>query len=105
MVAGTVDGNKFVPVQVKALKSANPFLISPVDIKLEVVYVFVVVGEAGTLPSFHVAKGSQILEREQELFGKWGRTYAKHGKGIASRRLPEEWRNNWNNLGLGELVG
>jgi hypothetical protein len=101
MLAYTSDGKHHVSVQVKALKAKNAFLIDPDRIKEHAAYVFVLVGEAGTLPSFHVAKGSQIKEREGELFGKWGSKYEKkHGRGIAWNKLPEAWRNGWHNLGL-----
>jgi hypothetical protein len=104
LMASTNEGDRNVPIQVKALKSPNAFLIDPEQIKAQAAYVFVLVGEAGTLPSFHVAKGAQILDREDELFGKWGSKYEKkHGRGINWKKLPIEWENNWNNLGLGKL--
>jgi hypothetical protein len=93
------------PIQVKSLKAPNAFLIDPEAIRAEAGYVFVVVGEAGTLPSFHVARGAQILAQEEFLFGKWGRTYAKkHGRGIPSTRLPKAWLNGWHHLGLDTSV-
>ena len=103
MMAANKAGRS-VSIQVKALKNPNAFLIDPERIKPGVVYVFVVVNEAGALPEFHVATGRQIREREDELFGKYGRTYDKpHGRGIRSNKLPKEWRGKWDNLGLGRL--
>jgi hypothetical protein len=98
------DKGESVTVQVKALKGPNAFLIDPERIKKKVAYVFVVVGEAGTLPTFHVVRGEELLVREKELFGKWGRDYLPvHGRGLGSKKLPIAWRGNWNNLGLGKL--
>ena len=103
MTAATEEGAS-VTIQVKALKAPNAFIIDPERIKEQVAYVFVMVGEAGTLPSFHIALGSQILEREKELFGKWGRTYLPaHGRGLQWKKLPPDWHANWDNLGLGPL--
>jgi hypothetical protein len=104
MVVGNSDGDS-VQVQVKALKGPNAFLIDPENIKPKVVYVLVIVGEAGTLPKFFVALGSEFLKREKELFGKWGRDYPnKHGRGIQSSRLPAAWVNGWNGMGLGDVL-
>ena len=98
------DGDS-IQVQVKALKGPNAFLIDPENIKAKVAYVFVIVGEAGTLPKFFVARGAELLRREKELFGKWGREYPKnHGRGFQSSRMPPEWINGWNAMGLGEVA-
>ncbi len=100
LTASTQEGEA-VAIQVKALKRPNAFLIDPKKILPKVGYVFVLVGEAGTMPVFHCARGAQILEREVDLFGKWGRNYANaHGRGIRSRALPVEWLNAWENFGF-----
>jgi hypothetical protein len=98
------DGDS-VQVQVKSLKGPNAFLIDPENIKAKVVYVFVIVGEPGTLPKFFVARGEELLRREKELFGKWGREYPKkHGRGVQSSRMPKECLNAWNAMGLGDVA-
>ncbi len=100
--AATEDGDRTVQIQVKALKGPNAFLINPEKIKKDAGYVFVVVGEAGTLPAFYVAMGHQVLAIEKVLFGKWGRNYPKaHGRGFRPNAAPAECRDGWGNLGLG----
>jgi len=43
-MTATTDNGDSVPIQVKALKGPNAFLIDPERIKAKVAYVFVVVG-------------------------------------------------------------
>jgi hypothetical protein len=102
--ASNAEG-KSVTIQVKALKADNSFIIDPEKVEPRIIYVFVVVGEANTMPKFWVISGGELLKVEKELFGKWGRTYPKkHGRGFQSKRIPSDWCNAWSNLGLGKLA-
>lgn len=82
-------------ISVKSLKKKNAFLIDPEKVREKSIYVFVITNEAGEKPEFFVIKGAELLEKESEIFGKWGRDYLhKHGRGITAKKL-EKWRDNW----------
>ena len=86
---------KTTSISVKSLKEKNSFLIDPEKVRINSVYAFVITHNAGELPDFFVLKGSDLLENEHGIWGKWGREYQPiHGRGISSIKL-EEWRNNW----------
>lgn len=95
LAAVNSDSGKTTSISVKSLKDKNSFLIDPVKVRINSVYVFVITHYAGELPDFFVLRGSQLLENEQDIWGKWGREYQLHGRGISSNKL-EKWRNNWN---------
>jgi hypothetical protein len=84
-----------VSISVKSLKGPNSFLIDPDKVLPEAVYVFVITGAAGQQPKFYVIKGTNLLAKEKQLFGKWGRTYTpKHGRGIGHKALLP-YLDNW----------
>ncbi len=84
-----------ISISVKSLKKKNAFLIDPENIRENSVYVFVITNNAGEKPDFFVVKGIELIENENEIWGKWGRNYThKHGRGIYENKL-EKWRNNW----------
>jgi hypothetical protein len=94
LMAGDPATGRTVGISVKSLKSHNSFFIDPETVKLGMVYVFVVTGPAGTLPTFYVVKGSTLLADEDRYFGKWGRSYQKAGRGIAPSHL-QDFKDNW----------
>jgi hypothetical protein len=84
-----------VSISVKSLKGPNVFLIDPEKVLPHAVYVFVITGAAGQQPHFYVIKGADLLAKEKELFGKWGRSYTpKHGRGIRDKAL-HSYLENW----------
>lgn len=87
-----------ISISVKSLKSPNAFILDPEKVLPETVYVFVMTGPAGALPRFHVVRGSELLAREEELFGKWGRGYRpKSARGIEYKGLAA-YVDRWDSL-------
>jgi hypothetical protein len=77
------------------LKKPNTFLIDPESLLPEAIYVFVITGSSGSIPSFFVIHGAEILEKETAFFGKYGRDYkSKHGRGIGYKEL-KPYKDNW----------
>lgn len=86
---------KTTSISVKSLKKKNAFIIDPVKIRKDSIYIFVITNSAGELPDFFITNGTTLLSNEKEIWGKWGRSYLPiHGRGINSGKL-EQWRNNW----------
>ena len=56
-------------VQVKALRKTNYFLIAPLDIKADQIYVFVLLNKPGEAVRYFIVPGS-VLKNEAEQFGK-----------------------------------
>lgn len=82
-------------ISVKSLKGPNAFLIDPETVLPDTVYVFVITGESGEMPKFHVLRGRELIANEEQLFGKYGRTYkTKHGRGIGYKMLAP-YLDNW----------
>ena len=95
LMAGDSVTGRTVGISVKSLKSRNAFLIDPEIVRPDIVYVFVITGPAGMQPTFYVLKGSTLLAEEKRLFGKWGRSYQKAGRGIPAGSGLEEFKDNW----------
>jgi hypothetical protein len=89
------ETGKTTAISVKSLKKRNAFLIDPERVRGDAVYVFVITNAAGHQPEFFVVHGATLLANEERLWGKWGRTYKRHGRGISPPRLGIAWRDNW----------
>jgi hypothetical protein len=95
LAAVNPETGKTISISVKSLKKKNAFLIDPESVREDSVYAFVITHEAGEQPEFFFLKGSLLLLKEEEFWGKWGRNYMpKHGRGIYETGL-RPWRNNW----------
>ncbi|MBU0580869.1 MAG: hypothetical protein KKA19_06800 [Candidatus Margulisbacteria bacterium] len=98
LAAVNPDSGKTTSISVKSLKKKNSFPIDPDKVRKDSVYVFVITNHANELPDFFVVRGATLLSIEQEVWGKWGRSYSPiHGRGIYSNKL-EQWRNNWTTI-------
>ena len=95
LAAVNPDSGVTTSISVKSLKKKNSFLIDPDKLHKDSVYVFVITNSAGELPEFFVVSGATLLLNEQEIWGKWGRSYTPlHGGGFSGSKI-EKWRNNW----------
>jgi len=98
MTAVCPDSGNAASISVKALKKQNAFLIDPEHVLPNATYVFVITGAAGEAAQFFVIRGAELLDKESELFGKYGRSYpTKHGRGIGHKKLLP-YKDKWNVL-------
>jgi hypothetical protein len=93
------DTGTTTAVSVKSLKSENSFLIDPVRVRHDAVYVFVVTHAAGHLPTFYVVRGATLLDNEERVWGNYGREYEPAGMRAVYPSALAEWQNNWSAIG------
>lgn len=84
-------GGRTFPIQVKALRSKNYFLIDSARIDAQCVYVFVILNKPGEATEFFIVPGGELASTPDK-FGKWFQV--PKWPGIHPKDLTA-YRDNW----------